>query len=280
VAEVKGIGGLDRRGLAVARELYGWRDQFAERVNRPARQLLRDDVLAELARRAPTRPEDLASYRGVPRGEIERIIEAVKRGKALPAEACPEPEARENDPPHVVLLGGLMGVVLADWCGRNKVAPNLVASGSDLKSVVRSRVNREPLPDVPLTRGWRADAVLSALQAVLDGRTAIRVENPASVTPLGLVSLHAQEAARGSPATNLPPPRTAAKGDPSPPGKRPDAAPPAPTQPPRRGKLAAPRRGEPAEGRAADGVGDGTPAASPTGTLPAAPPPAPPGDTL
>ena len=34
--KVKGIGGLDRRGLAVAREVFQWREQFAERVNRPA----------------------------------------------------------------------------------------------------------------------------------------------------------------------------------------------------------------------------------------------------
>jgi ribonuclease D len=208
---VKGIGGLDRRGLAVARELFGWREQFAERVNRPPRQLLRDDILAELARRAPTKPEELTSYRGVPRGEIERILEAVKRAKGLPVEACPEPESRDNDPPHVVLLGNLLGVVLADWCGRNRMAAGLVASGADLKAVVRSRVSREPLPDVPLTRGWRAGAVLTSLQAVLDGTIAIRVENPASPTPVELVELEDEEegeperpAAGGTPRTESP----------------------------------------------------------------------------
>ncbi len=81
--KVKGIGGLDPRGLAIARELFAWRDRFAERVNRPARHLLRDDVLAEVARRGPSKFEDLASYRGVPRGEVEAILEAVGRAKAL-----------------------------------------------------------------------------------------------------------------------------------------------------------------------------------------------------
>ena len=54
--KVKGIGGLDRRGLAIAREVFLWRERFGERVNRPARQLLRDDVLAEIARRGPDTP--------------------------------------------------------------------------------------------------------------------------------------------------------------------------------------------------------------------------------
>ena len=34
-----------------------------------------------------------------------------------------------NDPANVVLLGNLLGVVLADLCSRKKLAANLVASG-------------------------------------------------------------------------------------------------------------------------------------------------------
>jgi ribonuclease D len=191
--KVKGIGALDRRQLAVARELFNWRETFAERVNRPPRQLLRDDILVEIARRCPTKTEDLAAYRGVPRNEIERILEAVRVAKALSPEQCPEPEARENDPQHIVLLGNLLGVVLADWCTRNKLAANLVASGSDLKAVVRSRVYGEATPDIPLTRGWRATGVLPTLQGVLEGTTAIRVENLSSAAPLEFVPMELQE---------------------------------------------------------------------------------------
>jgi ribonuclease D len=44
--KLKGIGTLDRRGLAIAREVFAWREAFAERVNRPPRMLLRDDLIA------------------------------------------------------------------------------------------------------------------------------------------------------------------------------------------------------------------------------------------
>lgn len=193
--KIKGIGGLDRRGLAVAREVFAWRERFAERVNRPPRQLLRDDLLAEIARRAPTNPEELAAYRGVPRNEIEPILEAVRRAKAMPPDRCPEPEVRENDPPHVVLLGNLLGVMLADWCTRHRVAPGLIASSSDLKALARSRAYREPLPDVPLTRGWRATVVLPELEAILAGRVAVRVENPSAAAPLGFVPVQPTDVA-------------------------------------------------------------------------------------
>jgi ribonuclease D len=182
--KVKGLGGLDRRGLAIAREVFGWRETFAERVNRPPRMLLRDDLIAEIARRAPTKLDDLQSLRGLPRGEQDAILEAVRRARALPPEAFPEVEARDSDPAHVVLLGNLLGVVLADLCSRKRIAPNLVASGQDLKAVVRARAGGQPLPDIPLTRGWREEAILSELLAVLDGRHALRVVRPASTAPL------------------------------------------------------------------------------------------------
>lgn len=186
---VKGIGGLDRRGLAIAREVYHWRDRFAERVNRPPRYLLRDDVLAEVARRVPSHRDELAALRGIPPREVEAILEAINRASALPPEQWPEPEPRDNDAANILMLASLLGVVLSDWCARNKVAANLVASASDLKAIVRSRVCGDQVPDIPLTRGWRGEVVLPELAAILDGTRAVRVENPQAAAPLEFLSV-------------------------------------------------------------------------------------------
>lgn len=191
--KIKGIGALDRRGLAVAREVYGWRDKFAERLNKPPRFLMRDDILIEIARRAPTRSEELHAVRGLPRGQEELILDAIRRAKALDLDECPEPETRDNDSANIVLLGNLLNVVLADFAGRHRLAANLVSSGADIKAVVRSRVEGTELPDVPLCRGWRAKAVLPELLAILSGETAIRVANPKALDPLELVELEPEE---------------------------------------------------------------------------------------
>ncbi len=197
--KLKGIGGLDRRGLAIAREVFLWRERFAERVNRPARQLLRDDVLAEIARRGPSRREELAAFRGVPAREVDAILQAIHAARALPPEQQPLPEARDYDPPHVLLLGSFLGVVLADWCIRNRLAANLVASVSDLKALVRSQVEREPLPDIPLTRGWRSRVVLPELEAILRGTRAVRVENLRASAPLDFIPVVDSENPPASP---------------------------------------------------------------------------------
>lgn len=191
--KIKGIGSLDRRGLAVAREVYGWRDKFAERLNRPPRFLMRDDLLIEISRRAPTHAEELHAVRGLPRGQEDAILDAVQRAKSLPLEQCPEPETRDNDPQNVLLLASLLNVVLTDFATRNRLASNLIASNSDLKALARSRAANKSLPDIPLCRGWRAKSVLPELLALLSGDIAIRVANPRSVDPLELVELEPDE---------------------------------------------------------------------------------------
>lgn len=187
---LKGLGGLDRRELAVAREVFAWREGFAARVNRPPRTVLRDDLIAEIARRPPTRADDLATLRGLPRGEAGAILTAVRAAAAVPDADLPVPAERENDPPHVAALAGLLGVVLADVTARLRIASNLVATAQDLKGLVRARQPGGELPaDSPLACGWRAAAVRPHLDAVLDGRAAVRVADPASTTPLSLLRM-------------------------------------------------------------------------------------------
>jgi ribonuclease D len=183
--KIKGAGSLDRRGLAVLRELYAWREAVAGRVNRPARTVLRDDLMIEIARRGPATADALGRLRGVPRGEVPAILDAVHRANALPPEACPEPDERESDPPHVTLLASLLGVVLSEACARSELGVSIVATSQDLKNLVRARQPGGALPEnFPLARGWRRTAVLAELQAFLDGRRVLRVEDPAARHPI------------------------------------------------------------------------------------------------
>ena len=185
--KVKGIGGLNPRELAVLHAIYQWRDRYAERKNRPPRTLLRDDILVEIARRSHERSFDLSQLRGVPRGELEVIAEAVRTARALPREDWPTVAEREVDSPHVSQLANLLAVVLADFAAREHLAPNLIASHADLKTLVRARQPECRLPpDSPFFSGWRATAVLPYLEAVLDGRVGIRVQDPKSPTPLAV----------------------------------------------------------------------------------------------
>jgi ribonuclease D len=146
---------------------------------------LRDDLVVEIARRATRSADDLNTLRGVPRGETEAILSAVRKALALPVSEYPAAAERENDLPHVSTLAALLGVVLAELCGRLRLAPNLVATSADLKAVVRARQpGGRPPADTQLAHGWRASAIRPHLEAVLDGAAVLRVTDPASPNPV------------------------------------------------------------------------------------------------
>jgi ribonuclease D len=183
--KLRGLGSLDRRRLAVVRSLFQWREQRATEANRPSRTVLRDDLIIEVARRLPTRERDLQVVRGVQKREVEGILQAVAAARQLPLEQCPPLAERDQDPPQMAMVAGVLNAVLGDLCMRMKLAPNLVASSQDVKGLVRARLSRQGLPESPLTRGWRSQHVLPALLAVLEGRRAVRLADVRADAPLG-----------------------------------------------------------------------------------------------
>jgi ribonuclease D len=185
--KIKGLGGASRRDLAVARELHLWRDSVAARQNRPPRSVLRDEVLVDIARRAPIREEDVAAFRGLARSLVPGLLEAVRKARTLVPAEYPEPAERDNDLPHVQLLAGMLNLVLSEWCMRNHLASNQVATMAELKAVVRARQPGGPLPGPsPLFTGWRSRVILPELEAFLDGRRTLVVTDPASSHPLAV----------------------------------------------------------------------------------------------
>lgn len=186
--KLRGLGSLDRRRLAVVRALYFWREEEAARLNRPARSIIRDDLLIEIARRQPTRARDLQVVRGLAHRNLDDIVRVVQETKALPVEQCPEVQGREQDPARAELVRGILSAVLGDLCARHGLATSLVATTNDLKMLVRSRMQGTALPtDSLLTQGWRSEHILPELLAVLDGKRLVRVGNLRSESPLELI---------------------------------------------------------------------------------------------
>jgi ribonuclease D len=184
---LRGLGSLDRRRLAVVRELYSWREETAARTNRPARAICRDDLIVEIARHSGARDRDLQVVRGLPRRYVPEILEIVDRAAALPEIAWPALPGRDQDPLQLVLLANVLMALLGDQCIRQELAPNLVASGSDLRALVRAKLRGQGLPsDSLLTQGWRAQNILPELVAMLEGRRSLRIADPMSEAPFAV----------------------------------------------------------------------------------------------
>ena len=176
LVRLKGIGSLDREALAVVAELLDARQVLARKFDRPARAVLRDHLLLEIARNRWTRPEQIRSLRGlhVRARAIEVLAQAVKRGLALPANQRPTVPDTIEDTPRELVLVSLVTAVLRDFCLANDVAFSLTATKQSIRQLVHSHTRSIPSRSA-LSRGWRAQAVGQMLVKVLQGQAQIRV---------------------------------------------------------------------------------------------------------
>lgn len=182
--KLKGLGGLSRRELAIARSLYTWRDQNAAMQDRPPRTVLRDDLLIEIARRKPRDAEAIGRLRGVPRSASDTFLEVVNSAMTVEIDECPIVMGREQDTQNLSILATLLNIALVEHCNQRKLASNLVATMQDLKNLIRTRLNGNMILESGLMTGWRNQEIEPFLRSILDGERVIRVVNPKSMNPI------------------------------------------------------------------------------------------------
>jgi ribonuclease D len=156
----------------------------------PARLVLRDDLIVEMAKRRDADPKHLGAIRGMERPEIRRAIpdfaKLIERALNLPEEACP-PIIRTDTNPQLSLLGQFLSSALTSICRAAEVAPSLVGTPNDVRELVNYRLNgvADSEGQTPtLARGWRAEVVGRVIEDLLEGRTSIRITDPHSEHPL------------------------------------------------------------------------------------------------
>lgn len=101
---LKGARDLDRRGLAVLRELHQAREALALRLDRPPFMILGNESLVALAGKRPGNNDEILAVPGCTANVVRRagaaILEAVRRGDAVPEDELPvrRPMPRPNVP--------------------------------------------------------------------------------------------------------------------------------------------------------------------------------------
>jgi ribonuclease D len=183
-----GAQGLSPRELAVAREVYQWREQEALQRDKPVRRVFRDDLIIELARRQPHDLNELLATRDMNRSDYKRaapeMLAAVARGLALPRDQCPPVKRTEKDQDEQI-LAQLLSIALANRCAQVEVAVGVVGTTADLRHLARWHVYRDQSGETPrLLQGWRAEVCGELLTDVLDGKISLRVGDPLSDHPL------------------------------------------------------------------------------------------------
>jgi ribonuclease D len=187
---IGGLAGLSPRSLAVVRELWAWRDAEARRRDCPARRVLRDDLIIELAKRQSADPRRIRAVRGMERGDLQRylpkIAQAVERAMSLADRELPRLE-RKSARSQLNLLGQFLSTALGSICRSAQVAPSLAGTTQDVRDLIAYRLSLGGFAEgeVPiLARGWRAEVVGQVIDHLLAGDTAIRIADPLADEPL------------------------------------------------------------------------------------------------
>ncbi|MGE0686388.1 MAG: ribonuclease D [Dehalococcoidia bacterium] len=184
---VSGASGVDRRGLAVLREVWKWRDDTARESDVPPRRVLGDDLLMAVVKRKPKSVPDLFALRGFDRPNLRKggdeIVEAVKRGLNVPEADLPE-LMRRDDPAQVQILGSLASILANSLASEHQVDIALLATVADLQEVVRWRLGLTDEAPPQLLEGWRGEILGQPLIELLDGKRVVRVADLHSPKPL------------------------------------------------------------------------------------------------
>ncbi|MBW8769033.1 MAG: ribonuclease D [Gemmatimonadetes bacterium] len=181
---VKGARDLNRRELAVLRELVPWRDAVAGSLDRATFRVLGNEQLLDIARTQPRTRDALAKVKGMPRAVLEQrgeeLLDAVKRALAVPEAELPKfPRAArwDRDPEFDARVSALKTARDAA-AKRLQLDPGVLCSRDRLEAVARRNpATVEEVAEVNELRRWQvaelAEAFVEALAPHRKGKKAV-----------------------------------------------------------------------------------------------------------
>ncbi len=169
--KLRGKSKLRGKARGVAQELASWREQVAERENRPPRTILSDMALLSLAHR-PAR--DIRDLRGVRNLDPKRfkhtddLLNAIGRGLELPAHQLRLPPRKPENLPQVDGVITLCLAWLSQRARQERIDMSVLGTRDDVTELVLKQRSR-------LNKGWRQTLVGHELESIIDGRAALCV---------------------------------------------------------------------------------------------------------
>jgi ribonuclease D len=178
---VKGVSVLKGQQMAVARRLLEWRDELARKLDRPARIVMKDHLLVEVARHGVSSFSELRDLRGLNMSDknVHALAGIVR--EALQSPVAEPAAAREFDveTPRETVLITLATAAARGYCLDHDLAYSLVATKQSIRDLIRYRTLGRPVDptQVELLSGWRGRSVGVMLEDMLAGRLSIHVEH-------------------------------------------------------------------------------------------------------
>ncbi len=170
-SRISGNQKLRRKQLAVLRELSQWREQLAQKLDKPRKWVIQDNLLVAISSQCPPNVEKLKSVRGLNENFINRhgedVIQCIKRALALPESQWPVLEKRRQlDKDQEALVDSLLAIVKLK-AAQHRLNVSAITNRAQLEKLVLNE------RQIDLLQGWRRELVGNSLLAFLNGENAL-----------------------------------------------------------------------------------------------------------
>lgn len=164
--KVKGLQVLKRPQLAVLRELAAWREEKAEKSNRPRKWVLSDDILIDMARQQPSSSSAIKEIRGIHADRTQHYhdtwIELIKKGQNMPESEWPETPRSKKPTPNQNAIVDLLMIVIQVQAKHHNITAAVIATRKRVAEMVMAG-------ETSISDDWRGALVNDEIAAVLAG---------------------------------------------------------------------------------------------------------------
>jgi len=167
--KVKGNQKLGGAQLAILQALAAWREETAQKRNRPRRRVLPDDALIDIARQKPDSVEKISRLRSLNKTRLNRddaaqLLQRMNTALQSSSENWPKHIKRHRLNVREEALVDAMSAVLKLKADEHKITPLNLASRKDLENLLQGQT------DIPLMQGWRYTHAGQVIEEFLGGQ--------------------------------------------------------------------------------------------------------------
>ena len=172
---LKGVLKLKGEKLQIASDLCRWREDLAQRQNRPRRWIAKDDALVEIARQKPENSEALTRIPELSEKTARRygdeLLKIIAQAERVDPAQWPQHDKFRSLSKKQLALGDCLMALCRKLADQNQIALATLATRKDIDNLILNQKSSR------LTQGWRFSMAGEQLLEFIHGQSAISVDN-------------------------------------------------------------------------------------------------------
>ncbi len=156
--KIRGQQHLDGEGLSLLEKLSAWREETAQRQNRPRGHIIQDAVLLEIAQKRPMKLEELKRNTAISANAAKKygavLLGKIQQTRGKKEKKRKEPKNKKLTTREMALFNTLHKYILlkSDILGLDAV---LIGTNSEIKELARLFVKKQSTEHTRQGQGWR-----------------------------------------------------------------------------------------------------------------------------